>query len=249
MENRISCMVLEDEERSLNLMINLLNQIPGVDLMGAFMDPEVAIEFLRKNVPDLIFLDIKMPRIDGLQFVERLKLEHLLRPFIFVTAYEEYMLRALRKSAVDYLLKPISLNLLAEAIERFEQNSNDHDISSVTMKLDKLNTELLRFNFKNGFEIVRKSDIIYLKAEGNYTLVTLTGKRELVISQNLGKFTHLLEQKDFVKIHRSVIINLLYFRKLNRINKTCILEYEGHELKTRISSQGIKLLNDYFAST
>lgn len=246
MKSTITCIILEDEARSLNLLKNLLKQIPGVQIAGAFQDPEEALAFMRESPPDLILLDIKMPKMDGFQFVEILEKEKLIRPFIFVTAFEEYMINALRKSAVDYLLKPVNLKQLEEAIDRFEEQSSTVSVGSVQEQVKSLQSELLRFNFKNGFEIVPRSEIIFLQADGNYTLIHLSDRRELTVSQNLGKFENLVLNHGFLKIHRSYIINPDYFRKVNRISKSCTLSCKEDEYKTRVSANGLKLLDDYF---
>jgi two-component system LytT family response regulator len=248
MLEKISCIVIEDEARSLNLMINLLKKIPRITLQAAFQDPEEALQFVQRNTPDLILLDIRMPKMDGLQFIERLEQENLLSPFIFVSAYEEYLIDALRKSAVDYLLKPVSLAHLEEAIDRYEVRKFKSSNSQLKQQVYSLNRELLRFNFKTGFEIVNRSNIVYLSADGNYTSIIMTNNRKLTISQNIGKFDFLIQQNEFIKIHRSTIINPRYFRKLVRYNRTCILGYDHQEYKLSISLQGLKVLDEFFAS-
>ena len=246
MERPINCIIVEDEARSLNLMKNLLNQIPRVRISGAFRDPEEALAFTRKSPPDLIFLDIKMPKLDGMQFIDILQKEHIIRPFIFVTAYEEYMINALRKSAVDYLLKPVNLKQLQAAIKRFEAQQTPSSAGLVNNQIDRLHTELLRFNFKYGFEIVPRSEIVLLEADGNYSLIRLSDHRKLTVSQNIGKFGYLVTHHGFLKIHRSYMINPDYFRKVNRLSRICTLSVEGHEYKAKVSTNGLKTLDDYF---
>ncbi len=248
MLTKISCIVIEDEARSLNLMLNLLKKIPRIKLLAAFQDAEEAHKYVQRTTPDLILLDIRMPKMDGLQFIDRLEQENLLSPFIFVTAYEEYLIDAIRKSAVDYLLKPVSLTHLEEAIDRYEVRMFKPANGQIKQQVYSLNRELLRFNFKTGFEIVNRSHIVYLSADGNYTSIFLTNNRQLTISQNIGKFEFLIHQNEFIKIHRSTIINPRYFRKLIRYNRTCILGYDHLEYKLSISAQGLKVLDEFFAS-
>lgn len=246
MERPITCIIVEDEARSLNLMKNLLKQIPRVRISGAFRDPEEALEFTRKSPPDLIFLDIKMPKLDGMQFIDILQKEQIIRPFIFVTAYEEYMINALRKSAVDYLLKPVNIKQLQAAIKRFEVQQIPSSAGLVKNQIDKLHTELLRFNFKNGFEIVPRSEIVLLEADGNYSLIRLSDHRKLTVSQNIGKFGYLVAHHGFLKVHRSYMINPDFFRKVNRLSRICTLSVEGIEYKAKVSTTGLKTLDDYF---
>ncbi len=247
MDSKISCILIEDEEKSMKLLTNLLNQVPRVKLMDSFSDPRKAMDYVLNNNPDLIFLDIKMPGMNGLQFIDHLIEENIIIPFIFVTAYDEYMIDALRKSAVDYLLKPVSLAQLKESIKRFDNISADQMIRTVKKTIKNLNSELLRFNFKHGFEIIKTSDIIYLQADGRYSKICLTGNRELTVSQNIGNFENLVHHKNFIRTHRSAIINPNYFKRLNRLNKICILGNEEEEYKIKVSTRGIKDLEDYFS--
>jgi DNA-binding LytR/AlgR family response regulator len=120
-------------------------------------------------------------------------------------------------------------------------------VLTVKKTMKNLNSELLRFNFKHGFEIIKTSDIIYLQADGRYSKICLTGNRELTVSHNIGNFENLIHHKNFIRTHRSAIINPHYFKRLNRLNKICILGNEVEEYKIKVSSRGIKDLEDYFS--
>lgn len=247
MDSKISCILIEDEEKSMKLLTNLLHQIPRVKLKHSFRDPVEALDYVLNNNPGLILLDIKMPGMNGLQFIDRLVEENIYVPFIFVTAYDDFIIDALRKSAVDYLLKPVSLAQLRESIKRFDNLSSDQRIRTMKKTMKNLNSELLRFNFKHGFEIIKTSDIIYLEADGRYSKICLIGNRELTVSQNIGNFENLIHHKSFIRTHRSAIINPGYFKRLNRLNRICILGNDDEEYKIKVSSRGIKDLEDYFS--
>jgi two-component system LytT family response regulator len=246
MKTTISCILIEDEEKSLKLMTNLLRQIPEVNLVSAFTNPMIALDFVLDNNPDLILLDIKMPGMSGLEFIDKLTENNIYIPFIFVTAHDEYMIDALRKSAIDYLLKPVSIGQLKEAICRFDNCTSEQMVNKIKKTVNNLNSELLRFNFKHGFEVIKTSEIIYLEADGRYSKIVMTNDRELIVSHNIGNFENLVTDKNFIRTHRSAIINPQYFKRLNRLNKICVLGSDTKEHKIKVSSRGVKELEDYF---
>lgn len=247
MPENLKIILVEDESRSVNLMTNLLNQIPGVSIERTFTEPEAAYEYVLKYPPDLLILDIRMPGLNGLKFIERLQGKKLYIPFIFVTAQDEHTLDALRKYAIDYLLKPVSLKDLKMAIDRFREKDGEIQGQDSGSKIEKLSHDLIRFNSKSGFEIVKTSDVVYMLAEGRYTRIFINDGREITVSQNIGSYEHLAGGNGFIRVHRSAIINPFYFRKLNRIAKLCFLSSGEQEYKIKVSVQGIKNLEEYFS--
>ncbi|MCK5137769.1 MAG: response regulator [Bacteroidales bacterium] len=247
MDDILHIVLIEDEKKSLNLLETLLEQVKGIQIDGSFTNPEEGLIYLTEHQPDLIILDIRMPKLNGLDLIEQLRKRHIFVPFIFITAHDEFILDALRKKAVDYLLKPVSLETLRNCIKKFRSDYFRKNGVDSEIKANDLNSELLRINIKSGFEIVKTADILCMIADGRYTNFILVNKKEITVSQNLGNFDYLVGQNGFLRIHRSVTINPIHIRRLNRITRICLLEGDGFEYKVKTSTQGIKLLEQYFA--
>ncbi len=197
MDRTLHIVLIEDEKRSLNLLETLLEQVRGIQIDGSFTDPEEGLKTLTEHQPDLILLDIHMPKMNGLDLIEQLRKRHIFVPFIFITAHDEFILDALRKQAVDYLLKPVSLETFRNSIKKFRTDYFRKSGGELEVKVNDLSSELLRINTKSGFEIVKTSDILCLIADGRYTNVMLINKKEITVSQNLGNFDYLVGQNGF----------------------------------------------------
>ena len=166
MDRTLHIVLIEDEKKSLNLLETLLEQVKGIQIDGSFTDPEEGLKTLTEHQPDLIILDIHMPKLNGLDLIEQLRNRHIFVPFIFLTAHDEFILDALRKKAIDYLLKPVSLETLRNCIKNFRADYFRKDAVKSEIKTNNLNSELLRINTKSGFEIVKISDILCMIADG-----------------------------------------------------------------------------------
>lgn len=197
--NNINVLIVDDEPLAREIIQTHLEKIPNWTVVDTCINAEEAFEALLKHNIDVLFLDIEMPVITGIEFLESLQNPPLV---IFTTAYSEFALKGFELNAVDYLLKPFSFTRFYQAIEKVnKQLEVKNEASKVTDKettylFVKHNGKLLKLNF---------SDIIYIKAEQEYSLVfTKTGK--LLVSMHLKLLQSVLPEKLFTRIHRSYII-------------------------------------------
>jgi two-component system, LytTR family, response regulator len=245
MNSTLHLVLIEDEVKSLDLLIRLLDHIPDVVVDATYTDPLEGLNYLRDNLPDLLLLDIRMPGMNGLDLSGELQQQGIYIPTVFISAHDEFILDALRKKAVDYILKPVSMESLRKTIHDFRDDVSVRSGSSPPVLQNSPARELLRVNTKTGFEIIRISDIICLLAEGRYTRMVLRNRKEVLISQNLGYFDFLSNEHHFIRIHRSAAVNPEFVRKLNRITRLCILEGDEFEYKVKVSNQGVKYLDQF----
>lgn len=225
---RLKAVMIDDEERARNILGTLLAEYcPEVEVVATCGYVPDGVLAINKHKPDIVFLDIEMPEYNGFEllgFFQNVDFE-----IIFVTAYSEYALRAFEVSAVDYLLKPVEIDQLKNAIAKVIQKRNS---SNMQQRL-----ELLRDSFKgedvrkialpmsDGLLFVEVADIVLLEAEGAYTTVYLQNGSKLVVSKKLKFFEDvLMNRPSFFRVHRSNIINMNYIKKYVRGSSTLVMD-------------------------
>jgi two-component system LytT family response regulator len=203
MKTVLKCLAIDDEPVALEILEDYIAKVPFLECEGVFRDPLKALDYLRKNRVDLIFLDINMPDLTGIQFLKTLKKQPLV---IFTTAYSEYALESYDYDAVDYLLKPIEF-------ERFVKASNKAcEILEVKVKdLPIFTGERDHIFIKSGtnFHKVKTKNIFYIKGTGNYVTFVLDQK-EILSLLTMTKALEALPQDFFFRIHKSYIVNSLH---------------------------------------
>ncbi len=200
---KLSAIAIDDEPKALEVVQMHANKVPFLDLRASFIDAFEALPFLRQNKVDLLFLDIKMPDISGIEFAQILKNGPLV---VFTTAYSEYAVQGFDLDAVDYLLKPFSLARFTKACNKALEMKNVRG------------TEAPDFIFlKTGYEEekVYLKDILYIEAAGNYMTYVLK-ERKLMCRQNVPEALQTLPEQDFVRVHRSFIVGVQHVGKIAR---------------------------------
>jgi DNA-binding LytR/AlgR family response regulator len=199
----MKCLVIDDEPVALDILIDYIAKVPFLECEGAFRDPLKALDYLRKKRIDLIFLDINMPDLTGIQFLKTLKKPPLV---VFTTAYSEYALESYDYDAVDYLLKPIEF-------ERFVKASNKasemHEVKAKNKPI--LTGERDHIFIKSGtnFHKVKTANIFYIKGTGNYVTFVMDQK-EILSLMTMTKALEVLPQNFFFRIHKSYIVNSVH---------------------------------------
>jgi len=218
--------IIIDDERNIREALQfLLNQYcPDIDLTGMATSAAEGRELLKNNDIDIIFLDISMPREDGFTFLTTIPKENY--SIIFVTAYQEYALRALKASAIDYLLKPVNPIELREAVSKAIQFYEFRKSREETKKVYLESLDILHENIQSenkpitritiaeqfGFRVINVADIMYMEADSNYTIIHLSSLNKIVATRTLGDFEKLLNTPEFFRIHKSTIINLNFLK-------------------------------------
>lgn len=247
METPFKSIIVDDERHAVELLDVLLKNIPDVKVENTFTSPIDAINYVSKNEINLIFLDVQMPEMSGIEFVKKLSEQNLKIHVIFVTAHNQYLLEALRVHALDFLLKPVDVNELKEAISRIHQTTKEDFSDSLRKLIESNQRRKLRFNTRNGFVTFFEDEILFIKADGVYSMIHLSNGKEIVISQNLGKIEEQLQRKELIKIHRSTIANVNYIFEINRSRKECVLAVDSNNYILHFSSEGLKLIENFIA--
>lgn len=225
----IKSIIVEDEEHSLNRLKKLLTNFDYIQLIGEAKSGKEAIDLIEQNKPDLIFLDINLPEKDGFDILKELSYEPLV---IFVTAYQEYAIKAFEENAVDYLLKPFDLKRLKISIERVIERKQV--INKSLLEKINHNNYLRKFSVKDRsiISIISEEEIYYFKAEDKYVFLC-TKNEEYYYDDTLKNLEEFLDPEKFIRIHKSYIVSIEHIKRFKKyFTRDYILELDnGVELK------------------
>ena len=208
--------IVDDERLARNKLRSLLAQHPQIRLVGEADGVDSAIETIERTRPDVVFLDIQMPGKSGFELVNQVNLP---LKIIFVTAFDEYAIRAFEINALDYLLKPVNPERLAKAIERLAAPPATSESAPRTLEYD----DFLFLPFGDTSRFLRVRDIKYIRAADVYSeIFTGAGEKTLALKP-LSEWEERLPEKHFARIHRSTIINIEF---VERVEKSFNYSYE-----------------------
>ena len=201
----LKCIIVDDEPRAIEVLKEYAEQLASLDLLATFRNPVEAFDFVKQNEVEVIFLDINMPNLSGIQFIKSLTK----RPaIVLITAYSEFAIESYQLDVVDYLLKPIEFDRFMNCVDRLIDKLSQTKTSQET-SIQGANTESTNHIFvKHGTKIERLefNDIFYVEGSGNYVIYhTVKGN-----IMSLGKMSETMEnlpQEYFIRIHKSYIIN------------------------------------------
>ena len=215
MTRQIRALLVDDEKEAHDVMERLLLRIGGIEIVGHIFDAGDVLDMARTQKPDIIFLDIQMPRKDGICVANDLKRNKKPVTVIFVTAFSHFALAALKASAFDYLLKPVDIDDLQLVIDRYrsERGTNALEEKLGILIENYYRRQKLLFNTRSGCMVLDENEIIYCQADVNYTRFFLSGKREELVTLNIARVMEMLRSDGFYRLDRSHIINLNFLRK------------------------------------
>jgi len=203
----LKAIIVEDEETSREILKNYLHKYcPKVNLMGEAANIEEALVLIRKHELDLVFLDVEMPYGNAFDLLDKVGDRQF--ETVFVTAYNHYAIDALNAHASYYLLKPISIDKLIEAVDYvLEIKERENSLENKVLKTShKLVTNKITIPVQNGFEVLTVADILYCQADDNYTHIYLKESKKLV-SKTLKYFEDILSESGFARVHKSYLVN------------------------------------------
>ena len=230
----IRSIIIDDEQHCVKALLSDLQQhCPSIEVAGTCSSAKEGIMAIKKLNPDLVFLDVAMPWMNGFEMLEVLGDVNF--SIIFTTAHDEFAAKAFRISAVDYLLKPIDANDLKAAVQKverkMEEGSNLQHISNLLHNIRQPSTEQkIALPQREGYEFVDVSSIIYCTAEGAYTKVFITDRKTMLISRTLGDVAELLPPEIFQRIHHSTLVNVTCISQFLRTDGGYVVLKNGEKL-------------------
>jgi two-component system, LytTR family, response regulator len=216
----LKAVIIDDEQHSTDVLKNLLaTYCPMVQVAGTADHAEAGKKLIAAHNPEVVFLDIEMPFGTGFDMLDGLDQRGL--NIIFVTAYDNYALKAIKYYAMDYLLKPVDIDELKQAVKRvMEKKDQQHDslpVSLLKAYLDKgVDNSKIALPMADGLQFVNRDEIVRCEACGNYTRIYLVQNRAYLVTRTLGEYEELLSPYNFLRIHHAHLINLDHIEKYVR---------------------------------
>jgi len=211
----LKAVIVDDENKAIkSLLWELSNFNDRIEVLETFTKPNEALKYLAQTKIDCLFLDIEMPTMDGFQFIEKLANKDF--AIVITTAYNEYAVEALKKEAIDYLLKPVDSDDLKESllkIEKFSKKTSQVDIGEKFEEIllnfnKKLQQKKIAINTDGKLLFLDPAEIIFVESDGNYSSINTVDNKKIVLTKKLKEVNSLLPSNDFFRIHNSYVVNL-----------------------------------------
>jgi two-component system, LytTR family, response regulator len=244
-----TAIIVEDMPQAMQLLeSDLTNHCSDIEIIGKANSIVSAAKYLQKQEPDIIFLDISLADGSGFDLLEIFP--SLTSKIIFITASDEHAIKAFRFSAIDYLLKPIDVNLLVEAVNKVKaikssMQKNIELLKETIKSPHKLPTKIT-LSTQDKISIYKIADIIRCESDGNNTMFYLNNNEKLFVTKTLKTFDEMLQEHSFVRVHQSHLINLDYLQEFSKKEGGLLKMKNGDEIpvSSRKKAEIIDLLNN-----
>lgn len=210
----MNCIIVDDEPLARSEMRSLIAEISSIDILGEFSNAPSALEFLKDNDVDLIFLDIEMPMVTGFEFAEMLPKKSLI---IFTTAYSQYALKSYELEAVDYLLKPVDPQRLEKAIDKAILYTELLSKDTVKNTVESNTADFLFIKAERRFYKISFSDIKFIEGLKDYVVIH-TKQQKLITAMNLKTIHQKISGETFIRVSKSYVVNMNYIDSFDNHN-------------------------------
>lgn len=232
----IKAVIIDDEEKARNLIESIIkNSFNNIEVCAKASSVIEGIKAINNHNPEIVLLDIEMQDGTGFDLLDALPDRKF--SFMFITAYNQYAIKAFKYSAIDYITKPIDIEDFIAAIERMLEKihlKSDLNLQILKENLSEDNPKKIAIPSLKGFEYIKVKDIVKLKADGRYSKISLINKREITASKSLGEFQELLDSTIFFKPHKSFLININYVKMyVKHDGGSIIMEDDSNVLLSR----------------
>lgn len=240
----LKVLIVDDEPNARDGLERILLACqPAIQIIGKAENAQNALEIINDTQPDIVFLDIQMPVNSGFWLVEQLSKYHLPIAIVFVTAYDEYAIQALRYAAFDFLLKPIDTYQLQTTLNRFVGSNN---LDLFHEKRESLQTyfqmDRIGVNTTNGFKVIGLGSIVHIETNNSFAHMYLFDGRCEMINLSLEELGHKLPSLKFVKINKSIIVNADFVESIDQRSKRVILSGVLQKYEFKATTEGVKKL-------
>lgn len=229
----IRTLIIDDEKSARDgLLLTLEKYCPDLQVIALCPSAEIGLEKIRELKPNLVFLDVQMPKMFGFDVLEKVK--EIDFDVIFVTAYDRYAIKAIKFSALDYLLKPVDVDELVTAVQKVIDKKNNTKIQyeSLLSNVKYKNDKMTRLAIPSDNEIIIQplENILFCEADSCYTTLHLVDKKKITVAKTLKEFEGILPESDFCRIHHSTLVNMDHIIKYVKGEGGYVMISEGYHL-------------------
>lgn len=244
---RISAIIIEDEKPAREVVKKYISENHRIDLIGEYDNGFSGLKAIQELNPDVIFLDVQMPKLTGFEMIELLEEKP---EIIFTTAYDQYAIKAFEQNAVDYLLKPFSMERFEESLDKLfsrmeNRDPGDNQIEKIRKHLEESDEVIHRVVIKKSgkIHVISTADINYLEAQDDYVMLYTANERFLK-QQTMKYFEKHLDSDQFIRVHRSYIVNVQRIERIEPYEKTnyIIILKDGNKIP--VSRSGMQVMKE-----
>jgi len=244
---KITAIIIEDEKPARDLVRTYLKDINRVELLGDFDNGFTGLKAVNELKPDVIFLDVQMPKLTGFEMLELLEY----RPeIIFTTAYDQFAIKAFEQNAVDYLLKPFSKERFSESVDKLcmkmdQSKVEDDPLANIRKHFEESDETINRVVIKKSgkIHVISTERIVYLEAQDDYVMIYTSDERFLK-QQTMKYFEKHLDIESFIRVHRSYIVNVHSIDRIEPYEKASFILILKNGSKVPVSRSGMHILKE-----
>ena len=232
MEHKLKACIIDDDKAARQILQKYLEISGKIEVVESLSDTQFALVVIRRQKPDVLFLDINMPNEDGLQFAGRLRAVNPSIPIVFTTAYKNYALPAFKIKPIDYLVKPFGVDAIFDVVKLIEEHIEVESLKNCSSSIwGSSIPNKIKFKVNGGYVFLNCSDIIYITSSHNMVDIFLTNNTKEKAYTNLSELYCELKDKNFFRINRAVIVNIDHIKRIDKKMRKCVVDFDGKEVE------------------
>ncbi|WP_163708971.1 LytR/AlgR family response regulator transcription factor [Mangrovibacterium lignilyticum] len=236
-DRQITAVIIDDNEDAISLLEIYLQAFKEIDVVDSTTDPKRGVKIIKKVLPDIVFLDIDMPEMNGLEVGQIILDSELKTEVVFTTAHSQYAFNALNIKPLDYLVKPFGPADLISVINRFKTKLKNEEFERRMDFFMRTNRVIpkIKLGTRTGIILINPDDVMLIRSDGNYSRLYLKDGKEEQITQNIVKVAEALDSPNILKANRSAFINLQYLKRIEKKKRICYLKHKEISLEESIN--------------
>lgn len=234
----LSAVIIDDEIAAIEVLADLLKTFSNIKIVATASNLNEGVEHIKRNQPDIVFLDINMPQRNGLEIYKEFNTPSF--KIIFCTGYDQYAINALGNSASGYLLKPVDIGELKKLIQKVsDEFLEEHKLLQIEETVNVLSMpdfagENIILDMEHGFIMENSRNIVYCYAQKSYAVVVLNTQKEIMVAKSLKELQEILPENQFYRTHKSYLVNIYYIQKFIRGNDNYVLLEDGVKIPVSV---------------